>query len=147
MLKEFKDAGIILEICINMDSKDLVRGFDSQTDFKRFAFFHKSNKPLQILSTIAQNKSLKIQIRKSESLLILKVWTHKSGFMKPNLKDSYRGFNSQTFLKKIRIVDSICKANNSNYSICFDSEGFVYESCILIKITKFISQIKRFKFN
>jgi hypothetical protein len=63
-------------------------------NFQRFACFHESNKSLWILSTIAQNEYLKIQIRKSESLRILKVWTRKSGFASPNLKDSYRRFDS-----------------------------------------------------
>ncbi len=47
-----------------------------------------------LTNPIAQNESLKIEIRKSESLRILKFRTRKSGFANPNLKDSYRGFNS-----------------------------------------------------
>jgi hypothetical protein len=79
-------------------------------NFQRFACFHKSNESLWILSTIAQNKSIKIQIPESKSLQILKVWTRKSGFASPNLNDSYRGFNSLTVFQKICIVDSIHKA-------------------------------------
>jgi hypothetical protein len=63
-------------------------------NFQRFACFYESNESSRILSTIAQNKSLKIEIRESESLRILKFWTRESGFANPNLKDSYRGFDS-----------------------------------------------------
>ncbi len=61
-------------------------------NFQRFTCFYESNKSLQILSTIARNESLKIEICKSESLRILKFWICESGFVNPNLKDSYRGF-------------------------------------------------------
>jgi hypothetical protein len=54
--------------------------------------FHESNESLQILSTMAQNESLKIEIRKSKSLRIPKLWIRESGFANPNLKDLYRGF-------------------------------------------------------
>ena len=47
----------------------------------------------RILSTIARNESLKIEIRESESLRILKLQIRESGFANPNLKDSYRGFD------------------------------------------------------
>jgi hypothetical protein len=60
--------------------------------FKRFACFYESNESLRILSTIARNESLKIEIRESESLRILKIRIRKSGFVTPNLKDLYRGF-------------------------------------------------------
>ena len=43
---------------------------------------------LRILSTIAQNESLKIEICESESLRILKLRIRKSEFANPNLKDS-----------------------------------------------------------
>jgi hypothetical protein len=51
--------------------------------------FHESNESLQILSTMARNESLKIEIHESESLRILGF-----GFANPNLKDSFRGFVS-----------------------------------------------------
>jgi hypothetical protein len=41
-------------------------------NFQRFTCFYESNESLQILSTIARNKSLKIEIRESKSLRILK---------------------------------------------------------------------------
>ncbi len=63
----------------------------SPANFQRFNLFSWIQ---WILSTIAQNESLKIQICESESLGILKVWTRKSGFASPNLKDWYRGFDS-----------------------------------------------------
>jgi hypothetical protein len=59
---------------------------------KDLTCFHKSYKSLQILSTIARNESLKIRIR-------------ESGFVTPNLKDSYRGFVSWIRFRKIRFVD------------------------------------------
>jgi hypothetical protein len=40
--------------------------------------FHESNESLRILSTMAQNDSLKIKIRESESLRILKFWIRES---------------------------------------------------------------------
>ncbi len=58
------------------------------------SLFSKIRLFLRILSTIAQNESLKIEIRESESLRILKIRIRESGFVNPNLKDSYRGFNS-----------------------------------------------------
>ena len=63
-------------------------------NFQRLACFYESNESLRILSTIAQYKSLKIEIRESESLRILKFWTRKTGFANPSLKVSYRGFDS-----------------------------------------------------
>ncbi len=72
--------------------------FGSYRDHKSSQFwkdstcFHESKKSLRILSTMAQNESLKIEIREFESLRILKLWICKSGFANPNLKDSYRGF-------------------------------------------------------
>jgi len=56
--------------------------------------FHESYESLRILSTIARNESLKIKIPESESLRILKIRIRESGFVTPNLKDSYRGFVS-----------------------------------------------------
>ncbi len=102
-------------------------------DFKRFVSNHKSwiqsifkdspvftnptnpyesNKSLQILSTIAQNKSLKIEICKSKSLQIHKFRIHKSGFANPNLKDLYRGFDSLVCFWKICFVDLFCENKN-----------------------------------
>jgi UDP-galactopyranose mutase len=63
-------------------------------NFQRFARFYESYRSLRILSTIAQNESLKIEIRESESLQILKLQIRESRFANPNLKDSYRGFVS-----------------------------------------------------
>ncbi len=74
--------------------------------FKRFDLF------LRILSTIARNESLKIKIRKSESLRIFKVRIRKSGFVNPNPKDLYRGFVSWIHFWKIRFVDSF-RANKN----------------------------------
>ena len=47
-------------------------------NFQRFAHFYESNESLQILSTIAQNESLKIEIHESESLQILKLQIRES---------------------------------------------------------------------
>jgi hypothetical protein len=74
--------------------------------------FYKSYKSLQILSTIARNKSLKIKIRESESLRILKIRIRESRFVTPNPKYSYRGFVSWICFWKIRFVDSF-RANQN----------------------------------
>ena len=58
----------------------------------------------QILSTIAQNESLKIEIRESESLKI-------------RIVDLFRGFVFERFVSWIRFVQT----KISNYSIRFDS--------------------------
>ncbi len=63
------------------------------TPWIRFVSYE-SNESLRILSTIARNESLKLEIRESESLRILKIRIRESGFVTPNLKDSYRGFVS-----------------------------------------------------
>ncbi len=55
-------------------------------NFQIFACFYESNESLRILSTIAQNESLKIEILESKSLSF--------GFANPNLKDLYCGFVS-----------------------------------------------------
>ncbi len=81
-------------------------------NFQRFTCFYESYESLRILSTIARSESLKIEIRESESLRILKLWTRKSGFANPNLKDSYRGFVSWIRFWKIRFVDSFCANKN-----------------------------------
>ena len=81
--------------------------------FKRFACF------LQILSTIARNESLKIEIRESESLWILKIRIRKSGFVTPNLKDSYRGFVSWIRFWKICFVDSFRANKNLKLLVSF----------------------------
>ena len=67
---------------------------------------------LRILSTIARNESLKIEIRESESLRILKIWIRESGFVNPNLKDSYRGFVLWIRFWNIHFVDSF-RANKN----------------------------------
>ena len=60
-------------------------------NFQRFACFYESNKSLQILSTIARNESLKIEIRESESLRIFKVRIRKDSDSRISiLKDSFR---------------------------------------------------------
>jgi len=102
--------------------------------FKRFACFYESNESLQILSTIARNKSLKIEIRESlkieicesESLRILKIRIHESGFVTPNLKDSFRGFVSwirfvdlfRGFVSWICFVDSFLKDSFRGFVSC-----------------------------
>ncbi len=90
--------------------KDLFRIVNHESS--QFSKIHLFLRIQRILSTIARNESLKIKIRESESLRILKFWICESGFANPNLKDSYRGFDSQTFFQKIRFVDSIRKAKN-----------------------------------
>ena len=77
---------------------------------------------LRILSTIARNESLKIKIRESKSLWILKFCIRESGFANPNLKDSYRGFLSWIRFWKIRFVDSF---REIFFSILLDSFRFV----------------------
>ena len=78
--------------------------------------FHESYESLRILSTIAQNESLKIKIRKSESLRIFKVRIRKSGFVNLNPMDS--------FLKDLFCVFVSCKQKSQItrfISICKDS--------------------------
>ncbi len=82
------------------------RDHESSQFSKDSTCFHESNKSLRILSTMAQNESLKIEIRKSESLRILKLRFCKSGFANLNLKDSYRGFVSEK--KNPKLLDSFC---------------------------------------
>ncbi len=94
------------------DSFKIVSHESSQ--FLKFAHFYKSNKSLRILSTIAQNESLKIEIRKSESLRILKFQIRKSGFANPNLKDSYCGFVLQKQKSQITRFVSIHKDSYTN---------------------------------
>jgi hypothetical protein len=65
--------------------------------------FHESNESSRILSTMAQNESLKLEIR--ESLRILKLRIRESGFANPNLKDTH--------------VNSFRKKKFPNYSIRF----------------------------
>ncbi len=55
-------------------------------NFQRFACFYESNKSLWILSTIARNESLKIEIWKSKSLRILKLRIRESGLQIRTLK-------------------------------------------------------------
>ncbi len=103
-----------------MFSKDSFRGFVSWIRFvdwfsKDSTCFYKSYESLRILSAIARNESLKIKI-------------HESGFVTPNLKDSYRGFISWIRFWKIRFVDSF--RANQNLKL-LDSFRFVYESRIL----------------
>ncbi len=62
-------------------------------NFQRFACFYKS---LQILSTIARNESFKIEIRKSESLQILKI----------SIVDLFHGFVFERFVSWIRFVQT-----------------------------------------
>ncbi len=108
-----------------MFSKDSFR----RLIFKRFACFYEYNESLQILSTIARNESLKIEIRESESLRILQIRIRESGFVTPNLKDLYRGF-----VLWIRFVDSFLKDS-------FHGNGFV--SCKQkSQITWFVSICK-----
>jgi hypothetical protein len=85
--------------------------------------FYESYESLQILSTIARNESLKIKIRESESLRILKIRIWESGFVTPNPKDSYRGFVSWIRFWKIRFVDSF--RENQNLKLLDSFRGFV----------------------
>jgi hypothetical protein len=71
------------------------RDHESSQFSKDSTCFHESNESLRNLSTMARNESLKIEIRKSESLQILKLRIRESGFVNPNLKDSYCGFVSE----------------------------------------------------
>jgi hypothetical protein len=74
------------------------RDHESSQFSKDSTCFHQSNESSRILSTMAQNESLKLEIRESESLSF--------GFANPNLKDSYRGFVSE---KKIpKLLDLFC---------------------------------------
>ncbi len=96
-----------------MFSKDLVCGFDSQTDFQKIPMFSRIQRILTNPQYIARNECLKIQICKSESLQILKVQSCESGFANPNLKDSYRRFDFKRFKLWILFV----RPKISNYSI------------------------------
>ncbi len=82
----------------------------------------------QIISTIARNKSLKIQIRD--------LWIQAGGLANPDsriktlkicMADSIRRAFFKRFVSRIRFV----RPKISNYLIHFDSEGFVYDSSIL----------------
>jgi hypothetical protein len=88
-------------------------------NFQRFTCFYESNKSLRIFSTTAQNKSVKIEICESESLQILKFRIRKSGFVNPNLKDSFRGFDSRCNFQKIRFVDSFRKKKKSKRFVSY----------------------------
>ncbi len=68
------------------------RDHESSQFSKDSTCFHESNESLRILSTMARNESLKIEIRESKSLRILVLRIRESGFANPNLKDSFRGF-------------------------------------------------------
>ncbi len=57
----------------NLKRFGLYRDHKSSQFSKDSTCFHESNESLQILSTMAQNESLKIEIRESESLQILKL--------------------------------------------------------------------------
>jgi hypothetical protein len=54
------------------------RDHESSQFSKDLTCFHKSNESLRILSTMARNESLKIEIRESESLRILVLRIRKS---------------------------------------------------------------------
>ncbi len=75
----------------NPDLKRLgsYRDHESSQFLKDPTCFHESNKSLRILSTIAQNESLKIEIRKSESLRILKLQIRESKTLKIRIVDSF----------------------------------------------------------
>ena len=107
--------------------KDSNRGFVSWPELPKIrpVFMNPTNphKSSQILSTIAQNKSLRIQA---------------GGFANPDLRirtlkiciaDSFCRPVFQRFVLWIRFV----RSKIPNYLIRFVSEGFVYESRILIK--------------
>jgi hypothetical protein len=59
----------------------LYRDHKSSQFSKDSTCFHESNESSRILSTMARNESLKIEIRESESLRILKHWIRKTGFI------------------------------------------------------------------
>ena len=90
------------------------RDHESSQFSKDSTCFHESNKSLWILSTMAQNESLKIEIRESESLQILKLWIRESGFANPNLKDLYRGFVSEKKNSQITRFVSFRKDSYTN---------------------------------
>jgi hypothetical protein len=54
------------------------RDHESSQFSKDSTSFHESNESSQILSTMARNESLKLEIRESESLRILKLRIHES---------------------------------------------------------------------
>jgi hypothetical protein len=70
----------------------LYRDHESSQFSKDSTCFHKSNESSRILSTMAQNESLKLEIRESESLRILKLHIVDSFRKKkiPKLLDSFR---------------------------------------------------------
>jgi hypothetical protein len=53
---------------------------------------------------MARNESLKLEIRESESLQILKLRIRESGFANPNLKDSFRENFFSKLLDSFRFV-------------------------------------------
>jgi hypothetical protein len=63
---------------------------------------------------MARNESLKLEIRESESLRILKLRIRESGFANPNLKDSYRGFVSEKKNSQITRFVSFRKDSYTN---------------------------------
>ncbi len=90
------------------------RDHESSQFSKVSTCYHESNESLRILSTMARNKSLKIEIRKSKSLRILKLRICESGFANPNLKDSYRGFGSEKKNSQITRFISFRKDSYTN---------------------------------
>jgi hypothetical protein len=67
-------------VITNPDSKKV--RFDllvtNPVNFQRFVCFYESYESLRILSTMARNESLKIEIQESESLRILKIRIRES---------------------------------------------------------------------
>jgi hypothetical protein len=85
----------------------------------------------QILSTIAQKESLKIQICKSWILSNPDLRTREFGFGSPNLKDLYCGFDSWPFFKRFVLWIQFARPKISTYSIHINLEGLEYKSCKL----------------
>ncbi len=114
-------------------------------NFQRFTCFYKSNESLQILSTIAQNESLKIEICESKSLQILKFWTRKSWFANPNLKDSFRWFVSWKQKSQITRFVSICKDSYLNPASLLPRLPPNNRSGTIVWISFYSFRIKRLK--
>jgi hypothetical protein len=77
-------------------------------NFQGFACFYESNESLRILNTIAQNESLKIEIRETESLRTIKICTVDS--------------IPRSVFERFVFVDSFC--DNKNIKL-LDSFQFV----------------------
>jgi len=94
--------------------------------------FHKSNKSSRIFSTIAQNKSLKIQIRKPRILTNLDLQTCKSRFVSPIHKDLVREFVLEKKIPKLLDLYPFVRIcpRKTNHKVAFNINIHVWSTCV-----------------